>query len=543
MRALVLLLWLQLGGWLRYLGRTVRTPRGALLVLVGLAVFLPWLMAMLADPGVGGRIAPGQIGRFGPAVLLLYCVLNVALSPTDRAIYFTPAEMQFLFAGPFSRRQVLAYKVVLTLLVSVPATLILALVVRVRDGWPPAVLTGLLLMAIFMQLFGVALALLASTIGQRLVARGRLIVRAAAVAVLAWLLLHAGGLSIRGMWSATEQALRSDVWQVVSWPLRSFFDVMVAERLWPDLVVPAAVGVAVNLTVLALIFVLDARYQEASAAASARLYARLQRLRGRSVGAESHEAWDVPAARPRFNIPALPYLGGVGPIFWRQLTAAVRGVGRLLVVLIVLGAVLAVPLLAPAADNPRMFLFLLMAAWMSIFLTTLVPFDFRGDIDRIAVLRALPIRPWCVALGQLLTPVLLLTVVEWLLLAFVAVAWPVRPLDLLACAAYVPVVNFLLVAMDNLLFLLFPVRLMAATPGDFQSLGRNVLLSLGKVIGLSVVLAVAGVAGAIGYGLTHGNLWVGVACAWPVVLLAGATLVPLIAWAFVMFDVGRDVPA
>jgi hypothetical protein len=539
--ALGLLLWLQLRGWLRYLRRSLATVRGALLVLVGLGVFIPWLLAMLADPGVAGGIAPGQLGRFGPAALLLYCVLNVAFTPADRAVYFTPAEIQFLFAGPFNRRQVLAYKVVLTLLVSVPATLLLALVVRVKDGWAPAVLTGLLLVSVFMQMFGVALGLLVSAVGQQMVDRGRFIVRAAVVALLAFLLLRAGGLSPGRLWEAAEAALASDLWQAVSWPLRSFFDVMVAERLWPDLARPAAVGLLVNLALVGVVFALDAHYLEASAAASARLYARLQRMRGRSVGVETS---DATTARPRFEVPTLPYLGGVGPVCWRQLTAAVRGAGRLLVVLLVLGVVLSVPLLGPGMEKPRAFVpvFAGLAAWISIFLTTLVPFDFRGDIDRIAALRSLPIRPWCVAVGQLLTPVLVLSVVEWLLLVAAAFVWPEQPLALLACAAFVPAVNFLLVAMDNLLFLLFPVRLMAATPGDFQALGRNVLLSLGKVIGLSVVAVVAVIVGGVGYGLT-GNLWLGLAAAWPVVLLSGATLVPLVALAFQHFDVGRDVPA
>jgi hypothetical protein len=43
--------------------------------------------------------------------------------------------------------------------------------------------------------------------------------------------------------------------------------------------------------------------------------------------------------------------------------------------------------------------------------------------------------------------------------------------------------------------------------------------------------------------LTGRNLAAGVAAAWPVVALAGAGLVPLVALAFRAFDVGRDTPA
>src|ERR1700722_12023465 len=121
-RALWLLLGLQMRGWGRYLGQSMRTLRGALLVLVGAGVFFPWLLAVLLNPVRGGFDA-NQLVQYGPAALLIYCVMNVVFSSQERAIYFTPAEVQMLFSGPFGRREVLAYKIVLTLLVILPATL------------------------------------------------------------------------------------------------------------------------------------------------------------------------------------------------------------------------------------------------------------------------------------------------------------------------------------------------------------------------------------------------------------------------------------
>jgi hypothetical protein len=42
-------------------------------------------------------------------VLLLACLLTVAVS-SGPAIYFSRAEIDFLFTGPFSRRGLLLYK-------------------------------------------------------------------------------------------------------------------------------------------------------------------------------------------------------------------------------------------------------------------------------------------------------------------------------------------------------------------------------------------------------------------------------------------------
>jgi hypothetical protein len=113
----------------------------------------------------------------------------------------------------------------------------------------------------------------------------------------------------------------------------------------------------------------------------------------------------------------------------------------------------------------------------------------------------------------------------------------------LTCAAYVVPINFLLFALDNLLFLLFPTRLMAAMPGDFQALGRNVLFMVAKATGLVMVGLAAFLVGWLMYTVSGNNWVIGVSAAWPVVVVCAAALVPLVAWAFVLFDVGRDTPA
>jgi hypothetical protein len=504
-------------------------------------VFLPWMAVVLLGGGHGGNVDRARVAEFGPAMLLVYCVLNVVLSPNERTVYFSPAEVQFLFAGPFTRREILAYKILLTLLVSLPVTLAMGAVVRIRDGWLPAVLLGLLMISVFMQLFTLALGLLASAAGAGLYSRGRK-VTAAVLALLAAAVVFEAGRRADWQWAelATE-LVRTRAWQVVSYPLKAFFDLLVAEQLWPDLLVPLAISAGVNLALVVLILLLDRGYQEASAEGSARRYAALQRFRGRSVGAEAPGL----ARRVRWGLPSLPFLGGVGPVLWRQLTGAVRALGRLMLALLLIGSLLAVALAGSlAGESPRSMMAATFGilAWTSILITNLVPFDYRGDLDRIALLKTLPIVPWRLTVGQLLTPVLVLSLGQWLVLGALAVGWPDQWPVALACAAAVPLYNFVLIGIDNLLFLLFPVRVMASTPGDFQALGRNVLLSLGKVIGVGVTLTAAAIPGVIGYALS-GSAAVGILSACPVLVAGCAALVPLVSLAFRRFDVGRDTPA
>jgi hypothetical protein len=552
-RALWLLIGLQLRGWGRYLVRSLGTVKGAVLAVVGLVFFVVWLLPVLLLPHSGGGMAPEVLRRYGPAGLLLYCLGNVLFSSEQKAVYFTPSEVNFLFPGPFGRREILGYKILSTLLVSLPSTLLLALVLRVPGTWFPAAYVGLLLLIVFMQLFSMAITLVATAVGARLYSRGRKLVLAAVVVLAAAVAVRVGG-SPAG-WRPRELVDRLTelpAWQVASQPLAWFFDAFLATRLWPNLALYACLGVLVNLAVLAVVFALDAHYLETAAASSARIYVRLQRLRGRSVTVGDEASG---GRKARLAVPDLPWWGGVGPVFWRQLTTALRGLGRVVFVFFVMGVVMVGPMVASvssaeaAAAVPAVGV---MVVSMTVFLTALVPFDFRGDVDRIAVLKTLPLPGWRLALGQLLAPVVLTCALQWLVLA--AVLWVSRRggRPLLICAAYAVPFDFLLFAMENLFFLLFPTRLAAATPGDFQALGRNVLFLLAKMLVLMLVGFLAAVAGVVAWLLTGGTMvngeltggspmaaWLG---GWPVVALSGAAFLPLIAYAFQAFDVGRDTP-
>jgi hypothetical protein len=536
--ALWLLLRLQLVGWLRSLGSGMKTVRGVILLLVGLAVFVPWVAVVFLG-GSEGRMYAGDVATFGPVLLLVYCLTNVLFSPNERAVYFSPAEVQFLFAGPFTRREVLIYKIILSLLVSVPTALLLGAVLRFRDGWLPAVLLGLLLISIFLQLFTLTLGLLASAVGAGLYSRARKITGVVLTVLTGLAVLEAGrqsGWDWRGL---GERIINTTAWEVASYPLKVFFDLLLA-RTWGELWLPLLIGVGVNLALVAAILALDHGYQEASAASSERRYAAIQRLRGKSVGAEAPTE-----RRSRWTLPTFPHLGGIGPILWRQLTTAFRVLGRLMLAVAVIATALAFWLAGNfARESPGAVLGAVigLVAWLSVFITTLVPFDYRGDLDRIALLKTLPIAPWRLTVGQLLTPVILLTAGQWLALGLLGVMAPGEWPLILACAACVPLFNFVLIGLDNLLFLLFPVRLMAATPGDFQALGRNVLLSMGKLMGLGTIVMLSAMA-AVPVGLLTRSIAWGLLAACPVLLVCGVALVPVVSLAFRRFDVGRDTPA
>ncbi len=547
--ALWLLIGMQLHGWLRYFLRSLLTLRGALLATLGGTFFALWLLSVGFANHTRGGIEPVLVPKYGPGMLLFYCLMNVLLSSNERGIYFTPAEVNFLFPAPMSRRALLAYKIASSVIIGLPSCLILS---AISYGYSTSflnALTGMILIVLFMQLFSMAINLVAVTVGTRLFARGRQLLGVAVVLFAAVLLWRTGGTPQSGQLLRWLQRVDNTIeWKTVTLPLTWFFKSFSAEHVWPDLVQYAALGLLVNAILLAVVFALDAQYLEAAASASARVYARLRRVR-----ADTGVATKPP--RFRFALPLPPALGGVGTLCWRQLTTALRMPSRLVIVFVLLVAVVGtMQAMNPPAVSAQFLAALTgcMVLFTTVFLSTMLPFDFRGDVDRLALLKTLPIPPWRLALGQVLAPVLTVSLLQWLVLAVLYLSsvvhadrdrgsWLWEPgMILVICGLFTLPVNGLLFALENLLFLLFPTRVLANNPADFQALGRNVLFMLAKLAVLGGVFLMALLVGTV-VGVFFPVL--GLVMAWLTLAFFVAPLIPLIGWAFTVFDVGRDTPA
>jgi hypothetical protein len=169
-------------------------------------------------------------------------------------------------------------------------------------------------------------------------------------------------------------------------------------------------------------------------------------------------------------------------------------------------------------------------------------FDFRGDLDHFDTLKSLPLPSVALSLGQIAVPAFILTCFHVIILFGVAVASPNQRGMLLVAAWLALPFNALLVASDNLIFLLFPARPAAASPGDFQMMGRQaaqlILKAIVVVIGCLIAFAIAIPV----HILTGGSLVVLAILAWTILALETAALVPAIAKAFRRFDPSLDMP-
>jgi hypothetical protein len=156
-------------------------------------------------------------------------------------------------------------------------------------------------------------------------------------------------------------------------------------------------------------------------------------------------------------------------------------------------------------------------------------------------LKSWPVSAVALAAGQLITPILLMTLCHLAIVASVMAVSRKADIVLISAAILCLPFNALLFGVENVMFLLFPTRT-AATPADFQGYGRQILLLFAK----GAVLLTAGGLCAVTAVIVHrlSNSWSPAIAAATVILTAiAAAMLPLVAWAFNRFDVSRDLPA
>ena len=172
--ALWKLLWLRYRANVRRTLSGVKTFRGAATFFCGLMVLLFMLgsnlVVLLAAPP-----APQlQLLRMmAPAFLLVFTLLSLNSTAKLQAIHFWPAEVDFLFAGPFSRRELLIYKLTGNAVGAVFLALLFSTwITRYAASWWFVVI-GLFLAICFVQLMQMALVLLVQTLSEHGVSLSR----------------------------------------------------------------------------------------------------------------------------------------------------------------------------------------------------------------------------------------------------------------------------------------------------------------------------------------------------------------------------------
>ena len=537
--SLVKLLLLRFRGGVRHRFQELKTVRGLLYMCVTIAVIV-LLMKQSSLPGnlLGGAIQGGpeqlreQFARLMPVGLLAACLLTVFTS-SGPAIHFSPSEINLLFSGPFSRRALLLYKTGFYIFGALLSSLLIMLLVPAFTHSLLATFLGAFLTLMFIQLFSAVIGLVSQLlVGYCYVPVRRshmIILLAAIIAALVWYLAGVAN----GLAGALALFQSSLMGSLVLAPFEVFVHIFLSPSIYPDLLGWAALGFAINVALLAVIILLDGHAYEASVAASLKQHQRWVQAR------RSGLLWGAqPSVVRSFRSP--PLLGGVGPIAWRQLLAALRISSKPILVFLLV-AMLAGPLLVIAAADISMWSRIGFVFFVAVYVLprTLV-FDFRSDLETMENFKALPLRPWKLGAGQLVAPVLLTSLVELVLLASVAVFLDgtSRVISIGMMPFIVPF-NLLLYGLENLLFLLFPTPLVPVGRVDFDFLGRTMVEFMVKTTLLIGACALAAAAGMRVLAVTERSWLAFAGVAWLALVLMALLMLPLLSWAFARFDISR----
>ena len=544
-RSLWLLMRLRVVALVRRWKKTLSRPKGIIMAVVTALVFVPWFFSIIVSARIDVKPPLEQIRRFAPLGLFAFTIASLLFSAGEQALYYSPAEVSFLFAGPYRKRQLLGYKLFTTVLLCLFSALFFTLMSTMVSPKLISAFVGSFVVILFLQTLQMVVGLAANTLGALAWSRGRRLVLAGLVVVVGLAIVSVGReLGGAGPLAALQRVERSTVAWFVLTPFRWFVLGFTAERVWPDLVLWSSLGLMVDAALLGLIFALDASYLEAASASSAKRFAKLQKMG--AGGGSVRMVGGRQTGRFRFRPPDAPWWGGVGPNFWRQMTGALGNPGRLVGVVAMVAATPIIMIAVAPRDGrqaePIAYVCMGMIGWMSIILSILIPFDFRGDVDMMEELKSLPITPTRIAIGQLLTPTLVATVTQAIAMFAVIVGMKGTGVVAWTFLAFLLPVNFLFYAVENLLFLWYPTRIVAGQ-FDVMAVGRQVLFLLAKAIGLGVGLGLASLVGAGVYFLAGRNILPALVLAWFAMLGVALAAIPLVGQAFRKFDVTSDVPA
>lgn len=529
-RTLRLLMWMRLNGRVRLYLNRFGAIRSVFLSIIAIILGVLWLGAIVVAIIFGQHRSKGtfldMVDTWGAPLILGAWVLTLLVGGKGGALAFTAADTDQLFPGPFRRRELVLYRICVQSFGALISGIFAGLWLIMNAGTPLGGWLSLVLLMLFLQYSNIAMSIAREAGGNRL----RIGVGLPVLAGVAYLAVKTG--AINGDFSQVVPTLRtlrdSPIVSKLLLPLEPFGRAMAATDT-PTALVYLVGCLGLVLLLIALILRLDSVSLEASLAASQKMQEKLERLRGKRA---------VFRPTSRVELPMPPLMGRAAPLAWRQLSAVVRSGAWLL---IPIGGV-AGYLCAGIEAEGTIALIPGFAMMLAFFLPNLLRFDFRSDLDQIDLLKALPLAPSTVAVGQIAAPVCSIALMSWFFIAGVALRNPAYGLAAAPVALVAPLAGLLLMTCENILFLIYPYRVAASSVIDVRHMLRGMVGQFAKGI---AVLVTGAPAALVAWGVLAADLgpFAAAGAAAVVLALECLGLLFVLAWAFNRFDPSRDLPA
>lgn len=480
--------------------RRLRQPKYLFGAVAGAAYF--WYFFFRHTTGQGGPsraaetlIAPEALELVATIVLTLFLTLIWVMPSDNPGLAFSEAEVAFLFPAPLARRQLIHYKLLDGLLLSLLGAMFFTLIAGgLNTGWLGALrrLGAWWSLNANLALHQTAAALAVARLSHYGLTAGRrrLLIIVGLVAALVAIFLV-----------AIESGTASVAWLL--WPARLVVRPFLADSFISYLfaLLPAFGFVALQYF---WIHRMETPFEEASIALAQKRSENLARMR---TGKLLHFGGKAKAKTGPFRLgDRLPVEAA---FLWKNLMAAPAYLNHKVILAAAVLIWLGITWLQsrPDFDGPKIAVFLAFIAL--IFLICLLAFgpqltrnDLRNDLVNVDMLKTYPLPGWRILLGSLLAPTAILTGIAWLLLLTAGLGlvpppgktlWLTPQLRItvsIAAALIMPALCAVQLLVPNAAALIFPAWSQTSRnlDGGMDVLGQRLIFFAGQLICLVVAL-------------------------------------------------------
>ncbi len=556
MSALWLLIRLKTLGAFRSFWRAFKTPQGAVR-----GVFILCFVAVLLLPLFGFRIFNSRtfppeffsrctyfIDNIFPLILVIMLLMSLAKPNSGQSLSFQPSEIDYLFTAPFTRRELLLYKltgvVTSTLVFSLFLTCGVApLYLFVEGGFVSGLIRCYLAIA------------LAGLLAQFTFIWSGLIRKSVAVRLITplrrWTAIGLAALGIVSIISVGDRVnfdvladpentllpafdafIKTPSYQVAITPMRMFSNLILSKSI-VEAFAWASLCLVANGTMVVLILKTDEDFLERE----------LHNSRMRAEASKKASTLEGAFVRNKSSksLPMLPFMGGVGPITWRQLQTFFRMKQHLITQSIVYFAIIATMFLLYPGEDVAQFRFsvvITMLVTLTVTASIAMPMGFHTDSKNLEIFKSLPFSRNRIAFGQILGPVLAVTTLQYATIAI----FMFSALELLgywlAAALFAPLVCAVLLSVINTLALFYPKQPDDGIVQQMENIGHVLVFVVLLMLVGFVILGSLGAVGGLTFYLSR-NIVMTLAACWFVMLLSSIVGIWMTGWAFERFDVSK----
>ncbi|MGD8207591.1 MAG: putative ABC exporter domain-containing protein, partial [Thiohalocapsa sp.] len=260
--ALWTLLALRIRGGLRRSLRELRKLHRAAAFLFGVSIIGLAVSSVLGGDAVVARLDPGRLGALFQSGLLGFLLVGQIKTLGDKAVYFSPSEVDFLFSGPFTRRELLTYRVLSAAGGVFVLSALLTILFASIGAWWPAVFVGAALSFLFIHQLAMCLATVRETVEAHAYSLARRIAILSVVtlviaSIVYGVSLQSAELSGNAAFGVLNAAYGTWTMRLLLAPFVPFAEIVSAQAFGPETIGWIAVCVAINAATFAALARLD----------------------------------------------------------------------------------------------------------------------------------------------------------------------------------------------------------------------------------------------------------------------------------------------